>query len=208
MKAGILFITVVFLAGFTAFAQTRSVMAGQNEDAGASQQNKKDAQKQDDQKQYLYQWIDGKGVVHVTDNLNKVPKQYRSNARRMESAPGELENQSEPKPQVRTAPPNYQDKEEQEAEQKDEWLERMRAAKRKLANAEKHYQELEKKRDAAIMSWGGPSSGRLEGREEAARIEEEMKQVRQEIEDARNDIDVRIPDAARKAGIPPGWLRE
>jgi len=210
MKTGILFIAAFFLAGLPAFAQTRNVIPGQDEeDAGVTQQQtKKDPQKQEDRKQVLYQWIDGKGVVHITDDLNKVPKQYRANARRLETVPGEEESQSEPKPQVRTAPFNSEDREEREAELKDDWQQRMRAAKRRLANAEQRYKELEKKRDAAIMSWGGPASGRTEGREEAARLEEQMKRAQQEIDDARNEMDVRIPEEARKAGVPPGWLRE
>lgn len=210
MKVETLFIAVVLLAGLPASAQNRAVVAEQDEEetGAAQQQNKQDAPKPEERKQYLYQWIDGKGVVHITDDLNKVPIQYRPNARRLESAPGEDGNRSEPGPQDRTAPFSYADREEREAEQKDEWQQRMRAAKRKLANAERRYQELEKKRDALIMSWGGPSSGHREGREEAARIEEKMKQVRQEMDDARNEIDVRLPDEARKAGIPPGWLRE
>jgi hypothetical protein len=35
-----------------------------------------------------------------------------------------------------------------------------------------------------------------------------MKQVQKEIDDTRNRINVVIPEEARKAGIPPGWLRE
>jgi hypothetical protein len=35
-----------------------------------------------------------------------------------------------------------------------------------------------------------------------------MKQVQKEKDDARNEVEVVIPEAARKAGVPPGWLRE
>jgi hypothetical protein len=35
-----------------------------------------------------------------------------------------------------------------------------------------------------------------------------MKGVQSEIDAARNDLDVVIPEEARKAGVPPGWLRE
>jgi hypothetical protein len=35
-----------------------------------------------------------------------------------------------------------------------------------------------------------------------------MKEVQKQIDEARNMVDVVIPEEARKAGVPPGWLRE
>ena len=207
MKAEILSLVVLVLAGTPGIATPQYAIAQQNNEEPAAQQ-KKDAQNQEEQKQYLYQWTDGKGVVHITDDLTKVPRQYRQNARKLESPAGEEEKRSEAGSSVQTAPAPYDETQEREADLKDEWQQRMRTARRTLANAERRYQELEKKRDEAIMSWGGPASGRLEGREEAARIEAEMKQLQQQMEEIRREIEVTIPDEARKAGIPPGWLRE
>ena len=42
----------------------------------------------------------------------------------------------------------------------------------------------------------------------AQKIEEEMQQVQREIDSARNEVENVIPEQARKAGVPPGWLRE
>ncbi|HTF99005.1 MAG TPA: DUF4124 domain-containing protein, partial [Nitrospirota bacterium] len=163
---------------------------------------------QEEQKQYLYKWTDSKGVVHISDDLNKVPKQYRQNARRLESQAGEEEKPGASSPRVQKAPPVYDDAQEREADLKEEWQQRIRSAKQRLADAERRYQEIKKKRDEAVMSWGGPASGRLEGREEAAKLEEEMNQVQREVEAARTEIEITIPNDARKKGIPPGWLRE
>jgi hypothetical protein len=213
MKANILFLAMLVLLGAPASAGKQDIAAPQDDEEAAEAQQQKKAlkqkeQKQEEQRQYLYQWTDGKGVVHITDDLAKVPKQYRQNARKLESRTDEEEKAGAPSPPARTVPSTYDDAQEREAEQKDEWQQRMRAARRTLANAERRYRELEQRRDAAIMSWGGPASGRLQGREEAARIEAEMKQAQQQIEAARREIEVTIPDDARKAGIPPGWLRE
>jgi hypothetical protein len=35
-----------------------------------------------------------------------------------------------------------------------------------------------------------------------------MKEVRKEIDEIRRELDEAIPEEARKAGVPPGWLRE
>jgi hypothetical protein len=158
------------------------------------------------QKTYLYQWVDEKGAAHVTDNLGKVPKKYRGKVQMLEQAPTESEPASA-QPQV-TAPPQRVDESRNEEYAKMEWQQRMKDARVRLADAERRYQDLDQKRTEALGKWGGVASGQLEGRLEAERIAEQMKQVQLEINDARNQIENVIPDEARKAGIPPGWLRE
>jgi hypothetical protein len=58
------------------------------------------------------------------------------------------------------------------------------------------------------MSSGGPAYGPIENKVKAAQIEQQMKEVQKQIDEARNMLDVVIPDEARKAGVPPGVLRE
>lgn len=207
-----LFILPMLLASAPGYAPNliAATAVDEEEAAEAARQPKQEAPKQADQDRtrHIYQWIDGKGVVHITDDLSKVPQRYRSGARKLESAPQEEDGAGQPADRGRVSPYDQPGREEREAELKDDWQQRMSAAKRKLAIAERRYRELEKKRDEAVLRWGGPASGRTEGREEAARIEEQMKKVQKDIDDARNDIEVGIPDEARKAGVPPGWLRE
>jgi len=156
----------------------------QVDDQTGSQEQKK----QEEQKHYLYQWTDSKGVVHITDSLSKVPREYRSEAQRLESPPGTDGMENQQGQQNITSPPDYSEQEELLKDQKEEWQARMKAAKQRLADAEQRYRDLAQKRDEQLQSWGGPASGHLEGREEADRIEQQMKQVQQEIDEARNQI--------------------
>jgi hypothetical protein len=174
----------------------------------ADQNGGQEGQKQEERKSVLYQWTDGKGVVHITDDLNKIPEKSRSNARRLETSPGTAET---PGPSGETGISPTPDKsagDEREADLKEEWQLRMKRAKERLADAERRYFALEEKRNNLLGSWGGPASGHLAGREEADRIDQEMKQVKKEIDAARNEVENVIPEDARKAGVPPGWLRE
>jgi|GEM_PF-332779 len=191
-------IAIVFLVmGAPAYTQV-------NNQTGSQEQKK-----QDEQKNFLYQWTDSKGVVHITDSLSKVPKEYQPEAQRLESPPTGAEGtENQPGRQSITAPSGYSEQEELLKDQKEAWQARMKAAKQRLAIAEQRYGDLAQKRDQLVQSWGGPASGHLEGREEADRINQQMKQVQQEIDEAHNQIEVVIPDEARKAGVPPGWLRE
>jgi hypothetical protein len=156
---------------------------------------------------YLYEWTDGKGVVHITDSLDKVPEQYRPNARRLEAAPEEGAAPDRPRQQG-TAPSAGSAEEEHEARQKALWQQRLSGAKQRLAGAEQRYRELEQRRTALLGQWGTPAYAPPSARIEAERLSEEMKGVQKEIDNARNEIEVVIPEEARKAGVPPGWLRE
>ncbi len=156
-------------------------------------------------KSYLYQWTDDKGVAHITDELGKVPKKFRDKAQTLESQKRDEPDQVQPKPAV---PSSHADEEDIEADKKAEWKLRMKNEKKRLADAEKRYRDLDQRRTALLESWGVAAYAPPEVRIEAERIAEEMKSVKREIDDARNRIEVIIPDEAHKAEVPPGWLRE
>jgi hypothetical protein len=155
------------------------------------------------EKRYLYQWTDDKGVVHISDGLGKVPEEYRADAVRIDQPD---EDETGVKSPVRQRQNSYTGTTDVRA--KARWQQRIRAAKKRLTAAERRYQKLDQKRNELLGSWGGPASGRRAGVVEAEKVELEMKEVQREIDAARNERDIVIPEEARKAGIPPGWLRE
>lgn len=158
-------------------------------------------------KQYLYEWTDSKGGVHITDDLGEIPERYRSKSRKIKIPKGE-EVGPEQQVQGATGSPSGVATDEQEAASKAAWQQRVRDWKERLADAQKRYQALEQKRSEGWARWGGPASGHLEERVEAERIAKEMEEVQRDIDEAKDMIENVIPEEARKAGIPPGWLRE
>jgi hypothetical protein len=158
-------------------------------------------------KSYLYQWTDEKGVISITDDLDKVPKVYRDKALKLTQPKTEDVDQKQ-QVQKQSGYPSGSGSEAADASGKAVWQQRMRGARQRLEAAEKRYHELDQRRNELLQSWGGPASGRLDTRTDADRIEQEMKGVQSQIDAARNELDVVIPEEARKAGIPPGWLRE
>jgi len=155
----------------------------------------------------LYQWVDDKGDVHITDNLGSIPKKYRYKARRLEGSAANEESPEQIQPE-KTSPTRIHNPEGTEDERKIEWQQRMKEARQQLADAEKRYRDLDQKRNELLGAWGGVASGHLEDRMKAQKIEGEMQQVQREIDSARNEVENVIPEQARKAGVPPGWLRE
>jgi uncharacterized protein YukE len=158
-------------------------------------------------KSFLYQWTDKKGIVHIADGLDKVPKEYRDKAIKLKQTEKEEADQGQEAQQPSVYPSGAQS-EAADAATRAAWQQRMKDARQRLAGAERRYQELEKRRDELLQSWGGPASGRLAERAEADKVEQQMRDVQKEMDEARNDIDIVIPEDARKMGIPPGWLRE
>ena len=161
----------------------------------------------DVKKHYLYEWTDSKGGVHITDDLSGVPERYRSKSRKIEIPKGE-EVGPEQQVQGTTGSPSGVATKEQEAASKAAWQQRIRDWKARLADAQKRYQDLDQKRLEALAKWGGPASGHLEGRLEADSIARDMEEVQRDINEAKDMVENVIPEEARKAGIPPGWLRE
>ena len=157
-------------------------------------------------KSYIFQWTGDDGIVHITDELGKVPKKYRSKAVKLEQVHKEGDGQGAAVPQA-VPPPDSTDEERVERDKKAEWQYRMQEARRRLADAEQHYRELDNKRTALLATaWTKPLP--IAARSEAEKIAEEMKTVQLEIDDARRMIEVVIPEEAQKNGVPPGWLRE
>ncbi len=166
-------------------------------------------EQKDKNRRYLYEWTDDRGNVHVTDDFGDVPEKYRDKVRRVEMAPKPGQGQGR-EVQEETAPPPSRESEQEsdEASKKAEWQQRLRDWKKRLAEAEKRYADLEQERNELLRRRGTPAYAPPGDRIKAQQIEQEMEQVKKEIAEARNMIDVVIPDEARKAGIPPGWLRE
>jgi hypothetical protein len=166
-----------------------------------------------DDLRYLYQWKDDQGVVNVTDSLDKVPPKYRSKATQLLQPGSAKEEQRREEP--REDGPSQQDLEggtavDQDDIKKAEWQQRMQAAKRRLADADDRYSQIELRKKELASTWGasGASMPTQESINEMNRLEGELARAKIDADKARNEVEVTIPDEARRAGIPPGWLRE
>jgi hypothetical protein len=152
----------------------------------------------------LFTWTDKEGVTHVADSLDKVPNEYRAKTQRVgEGGPGVA---VVPESQSPAAPASGGD----DAARKAQWQSRMLDAKRRLKNAEDNYQQLEKRKSDLKAQWGSagaalPTQGVLD---EMKQLDASMASAKAEIDKARDQINNVIPDEARRAGIPPGWLRD
>ena len=156
------------------------------------------------QKRYLYQWTDRHGTVHITDGLGKVPERYRDKARKMESVKG----QDPDREQQMADQPAESDAAEAEAEAKAEWQYKMREWRTRLANAEKEKRALEQEKEKITLTWGSAAGAPPTYRQRTADIDRQLQDLQADIDRAKNMLRNVLPDEARKAGVPPGWLRD
>lgn len=165
-----------------------------------------------DKRRFLFQWTDDRGVVHVTDDAQKIPQKYRSRTTQMRQ-PDAIEGGTTGGPsQQGRAVEDHDDGNAPANEElkKAEWQQRMIDAKLKLQYAEEKFGRLEDRKRELQAQWG--SAGAALPTQEAI---DEMKQVSADLLDAKAEVDRArdliknvIPDEARRAGIPAGWLRE
>jgi chromosome segregation ATPase len=165
-----------------------------------------------DELRYLYQWKDDQGVVNVTDNLDKVPPKYRSKATQL-LQPGVDKEEQRSSGDARKEQPRNVDAGsslDRDEIRKAEWQQKMLDAKNRLAVAEEQYSRLEQRKND-ILSRTGSSGAALPTQEmldEMNSLTGELAKAKVDVDNARNEVEVNIPDQARRAGIPPGWLRE
>ncbi len=77
IRTGLFAAAGLLVVVMAAYAQTGEGQAVQPEQAQTKEQ----------EKHFLYEWTDNKGVVHVTDRPDKVPERYRSTVRQIQAPP-------------------------------------------------------------------------------------------------------------------------
>jgi len=165
----------------------------------------------DEGRKFIYQWNDDRGIVHITDNLQNVPQKYRSRATQLmqpDADKGSAGGQAQQG--WRASDRESGDAAANEELKKAEWQQRMIDAKLKLQYAEEKYGQLENRKRELQSQWGsaGAALPTQEAMDEMKQVAADLASAKVEVDKARDLIKNVIPDEARRAGIPPGWLRE
>jgi uncharacterized protein DUF4124 len=185
----------------------------------------------------IYKYKNKNGTVIYTDNLAQLPPEMREfynkqreereeKRRQLEKAVGreELERREaeakkaelqraqleEAERQRRIAAIDaqlklYQAKDKERESQKTMWQRRMKTAKDRLEKELADYKKVSEEYENIAIK---PSFTLLPGEAEAMeKAKEQMMQLEAAIDKDVLEIEVTIPEEARKAGVPPGWIR-
>ncbi len=146
-----------------------------------------------------YVWEDDLGVIYLAEDAATIPKRYRERVREitLSDTPSPHEDQTSAAPQprsqtgTRTEDVDLQGHNRQWwRETVQEWRERKTAAEYDLERAQERFRRL----------WND-NSPLGDAREQVQRYEEDVREATRVL----NEV---LPEQARKAGAPPGWLRD
>ena len=148
-----------------------------------------------------YEWTDKDGNVGFADSLQKVPPQYRNAAKRVEEKGSKKSLQKVPSPPGRdnTMPTDLTPNGSYGA-----WRSRLEAARAELEELRAKRQKAQEEYDN-LLYLRRMRSRALDPEAEAqaaSKVSELDKQVRAK----EYEINIAIPDEARRAGVPPGIL--
>ena len=160
-----------------------------------------------------FQWTDEHGTAGFTDNVLTVPRQHRKGVvKRQVREPVRSSTSSE----TAETPPSGAPVEkeivegDEPASERERWRERLQTAKAKIVALRAERGELEKKVDESQRGrWFtfGPGASDLEQLKDVPKVEQEIKDLDQQIKQLEEEVSIVIPREARRAGIPPGWIR-
>ena len=158
----------------------------------------------------IYRWTDQEGQRHLTNDLNEIPPSYREKAikdleQRKANPQGEMSIIKDtpiitPKENSTEKPNSGIDR--LGVNSKEYWVNRVSQTKEKLQKAKDDLAEVNRKQIRNI-ELGGP--GIQKNQQDLASQEKHLNKVISALE---NELNEDIPNEAREAGIPPGWLRD
>jgi hypothetical protein len=154
----------------------------------------------------VYKWVDEKGVVYFTDDINLVPEKYRSGAKKIGSSEetGEIKGDEESSPKRKED--TYKDR---LGRGEDYWKGLIEGWRKKLKDLQDNMEILRNKYNELTEKYNDSKSTVERGniRKERDLVKNEMDQNRIQIEEAKNMIEKKIPEEAKLYKAKPEWLK-
>jgi hypothetical protein len=155
----------------------------------------------------VYKWVDKEGTVHFTDDLSKIPPEYRDQVQTEEvSSPGK----PEASPPAPASVPKTEDvKRDALGRGEEYWKETVRPWKKQLKEATEDRENLNQKIDDALEVVKGRYLSKTQynfKRAELERLMEERVAAEGKIKEAKAALD-KIAKEAEDAKADPAWLK-
>ena len=151
-----------------------------------------------DEQSLIYQWIDEQGIAHYTDDLGLVPPEYRLKAEQQASQYTPQQGTFNVVPALPvTAQPNAN-----VGEREDVWRKRINQLKLRLKSLEEQKSAVETKMRSARGKYYSVAA-----KQEYTDAKAENERLSNVIDLIRSELTA-IPEEARRAGVPPGWVQD
>jgi hypothetical protein len=152
-----------------------------------------------------FKWIDERGVVHFTDTEARVPEERKDDVERrvMPEGRGAAPEGTQSSKGV-TEEPRGRYGRGQEF-----WVNRTTEAKQRQYRAQRKYERLRMEYKKAADGWNTTTS--LSKRDEYGKkmdsLEDELRRQREDINRARQMLEITLPEEAARAGVPAEWVQ-
>ena len=152
----------------------------------------------------FYKWVDRDGREFITNDRNKIPAEHRASAKTVEV--------SEDRVSIGTGPVADKGKPAKAAEHKDKygrgeqyWHKRAENLRRQLRDQEDERAQLVQQ---AKDDDGDPKKSASSRKKAKKARDKKLAKTDRKIAKLKRELDVDLPEEARKADALPGWLRE
>jgi hypothetical protein len=152
-----------------------------------------------------YQWVDKKGVIGFADSIEKVPPPYRDSAKKIKGTDSKAAGTTPPS---RIAPPGSNTEAAPEVSPEDlafEFQERHQRAQAELAQLKATRERTQKQYDTLRAEFYARSFADPEA---DAKLRAQLADLDDQIQKKQHEVSTRIPDEARRAGVPLSVLTQ
>jgi hypothetical protein len=153
----------------------------------------------------VYQWTDDQGNIGFTDDPDTIPEKYRQNAERMDGKTVPKKQKTNIAPAIPPSTVSNGDIHLDDNGRDELWW---RTRMQDLRNRKNELLGEKEKLAAGTNSLGKLGLGSIEANQQAKDTEKQLQQLDSEIKAIEQELTVSIPEEARMANAPPGWLRE
>lgn len=154
----------------------------------------------------VYRWQDDQGHVGFTDNPENIPEKYRQSATQLDGTSTRQKPQTEITPTAPLSTDATENAVELDDQGRDEqWW---RARVQELHQRKKMLLAEKERLMTNIDPLGNLGLGSIEANQKSKEIKDRRGQIDSEIEEIEYNLNVLLPEEAREANAPPGWLRE
>ena len=150
----------------------------------------------------IYEWVDEAGNVGFTDDLRNIPEKYRKTATLESEVPAPRQGGESPEMQELPPPSNTPDTDDA-GHDRAYWQGRIKDLREQRADLIEKKLEIEQKIEA-LSRYSEADRTYIELRRQYL---DELAKTKDDVKDIGHQLEIVLPEEARKLNAPPGWLR-
>ncbi len=152
----------------------------------------------------FYRWVDRDGKEFFTNDPRQIPQEYRDSATTVKPDAGRV-NVGERPAGARTAPVTVREHKDKYGHGEEYWRRRADNLRLKLRDQQDEYDLVVKQMDDQDQK---PKKLTSKKKKSRSSLEKKKMKLEKDMARTRRELEVDLPEQARRADAYPGWIRE